>query len=654
MQRNQTGMNIYGKIRMCVILLFVFFAGLISTPIVFSQDMPEMDEIEFKFTGGQTFDNSQLKDAIALSKSSVFNLNLVEGDIGKLKKFYFDNGFFDVEVDTSIRIDREESEASITFKITENKRYKLDSAIITGIDKIPAETMGKVKRISTIKKGDNYNKVLILQYGNEILDTLQNNGYMNARYKIDSGTVIRRYKERGSVTVELNLEGTDTIYYFGNTTINIKDNEYGVRTELPAEEITYKEGEIYSKAKKLDSERNIAKIPIISSAKLNPAEITGSKVNFTADITLNKKNELTPFIKGSNFENRFYLGAGLRYLNKYFLSGNRTLMLELEGDFHSTDINRTEFSATVTQPHFLRRNITLTDKLSIGFNNVENYKNYFLANLTTLNYFIAPHTFYNNAYLDLNEELIWIKFDTIATGRQTQFNSILSITFEHDNTNNLLAPSRGFYHSVLIGNAGLLPRLVTGMFGKSVFYSQFFKFYTLNKVYFSLAKKDNTVLATNIKIGDIIEYGAGENIVPVQPPYKFFSGGSSSLRGWNAKGNGMLVNKINGGTFLLEGSIELRRKLFPDAEGFTSALGAAVFLDYGNVWETHKDFRVSQIAMAVGFGVRYDLFIGPIRFDFGFKLYDPSAPEGEQWLFDNPGRIFKDKFAIQFGIGQAF
>lgn len=635
-------------------LFILFFAGLMLSQLSFTQDMPEIDEIEFTFTGRQTFDESQLEDAIALSKSTVFNLKLVEGDIQKLKKFYFDNGFFDVEIDTSIRIDREESEASIKFKITENRRYKIDSAVITGIDKIPAETQTKIRRIRTIKKGDNYNKVLILQYGNEILDTLQNNGFMNARFKTDSGTVITRQKQKGSVVVELNLVGTDTTYYFGNTAINIKNNVYGVRTELPAEEITYKDGEIYSKAKKLDSERNISKIPIISSAKLNPGEITGNKVNFTADLTLNNKHELTPFIKGSNFENRFYLGAGIRYLNKYFLSGNRTLMLELEGDYNSPDINRTEFSATVTQPHFFKRNITLTDKLSVGFNNVENYKNYFLANLTTLNYFIAPYTFYNNVYLDLNEELIWIKYDTIAAGRQTQFNSMLSITFEHDNTNNLLAPSRGFYHSVLAGNAGLLPRLVTGILGKNIFYSQFFKLYTLNKAYFSLAQKDHTVIATNLKIGDIIEYGAGENIVPVQPPYKFFSGGSSSLRGWNAKGNGMLENKINGGTFLLEGSIELRRKLFPNAEGFTSALGAAVFFDYGNVWETHKDFRFSQIAMAVGLGVRYDLFIGPIRFDFGFKLYDPSAPEGEQWLFDIPGRIFKDKFAIQFGIGQAF
>ncbi len=635
------------------IILFVFLISIYPQS-TYTQEILEVDEIEFSFTGKQTFEESQLKDAIALSKSSVFTLKLVEGDIQKLKKFYFDNGFFDITVDTTIRVDREDSEASIIFKITENKRYIVDSVSVNGLENIPPETLSKIRKIKTIKRGDNYSKVFILQYGNEILDTLQNNGFMNARYTLDSGTVISRNKQENTVKVTLNLAGADTLYYFGNTKINIKDNEYGVRTELPAEEISYKEGEIYSKAKKLESERNMSKIPIISSAKLNQQEYNGSKVNFSADITLNKKNELTPFIKGSNFENRFYLGAGIRYLNKYFLSGNRTLMLELEEDFNSTDINRTEFSATVTQPHFLRRNITLTDKVSVGFNNVENYKNYFIANLTTLNYFIAPHTFYNNVYLDLNEELIWIKYDTIATGRQTQFNSILSITFEHDNTNNLLAPSRGFYHSIMAGNAGLIPRLVTGLLGRSVFYSQFFKVYTLNKFYFSLAKKDNTVLATNFKIGDIIEYGAGENIIPVQPPYKFFSGGSSSLRGWNAKGNGILDNKIDGGTFLLEGSIELRQKLFPNAEGFTSALGAALFLDYGNVWETHRDFRFSQIAMAVGFGIRYDLFIGPIRFDFGFRLYDPSAPEGEQWLFDNPGRIFKDKFAVQFGIGQAF
>jgi outer membrane protein insertion porin family len=477
---------------------------------------------------------------------------------------------------------------------------------------------------------------------------------MNARMTVDSGTVIKRDKQSGTVSVTLNLEGTDTIFYFGSTEINIQKNVYGLRKEIPAEEIVYKESEIYSKAKKLDSERNIAKIPIISSVKLNPKPYSGNKVDHTAEIILNKKHELTPFIKGANYENRFYLGAGIRYLNKFFLSGNRTLMLEIEEDFNSADINRTQLSATVTQPHFIRRNIILTDKLTIGFNNVENYKNYFAANLTTLNYFISQHTFYNNAYLDLTEELIWIKYDTIETGRQTQFNSFLGITFEHDNTNNILSPSSGFYHSILAGTAGLIPRLVTGLLSKNIFYSQFFKTYTLNKFYFSPGKRSHSIFAASIKIGDIIEYGRGENIIPVQPIYKFFSGGSSSLRGWNAKENGILDNKINGGTFLLEGSLELRQKLFPSADNFTKNLGAAFFIDYGNVWETHKEFRFSQFAYAVGFGVRYDLFIGPIRFDFGFKLYDPTSPDDEKWLFSKKSKIFKDKFAIQFGIGQAF
>jgi outer membrane protein insertion porin family len=631
-------MNLYIKIIYFSKILLLLILTL-TTVKVFSQQVLEVDEINFKHKGRQTFDDSQLKDAIAISKSKIYNKKLIEGDIQKLKKYYFDNGFFDVMVDTAIYINNEDDEASVTFIITENNRYKIDSIAINGLDNVPQETLTRINKIKTIHHGDNYSKVLVLQHINEVLDTLQNNGFMNARIKTDSGTVIKRYKEKNTVYVQIDLEGTDTMYYFGSTTIDIKDNVYGLEKELPNDEIVYKEGEIYSKVKRFDSERDISRIPIISSAKINQVAVTGSRVDLRVDIILNKKNEVTPYIKGANFENRFYLGAGLRYLNKFFLSGNRTLMLELEEDFNSSDINRTELSATVTQPHFIRRNITLTDKLTIGFNNVENYKNYFAANLTTLNYFIAPHTFYNNAYLDLTEELIWIKYDTIATGRQTQFNSFLSFTLEHDNTNNLLAPSSGFYHSILVGNAGLIPRVVSGIFAKNVFYSQFFKTFTLNKFYFSLSRNAVTVFATNLKIGDIIEYGSGENVIPVQPIYKFFSGGSSSLRGWNAKENGILVNKINGGTFLFEGSFEVRQKLFPKAEGFIKNLGAAFFIDYGNVWETHKDFKFSEIAYAIGLGLR---------------LYDPSAVEGEKWLFSNMGKIFPDKFALQFGIGQAF
>jgi outer membrane protein assembly factor BamA len=633
-----------------ILFLLLLLTGISNN--IFPQMILEVDEVNFKFKGKRSFDDGQLEDAVAISKANVYKKEVVAEDILKLKKFYFDNGFFETEIDTAISLNYEDEEATITFLITENKRYKIDSVIIKGIENVPQETLAKINKIKTVKPGDNYSKVLIIQQENEILDTLQNSGYMNASLPLDKGTIITRYKNEGLVKVEIQIERADTILYFGSTTIDIKDNFYGVRTEYPRDEIIYKEGEIYSKAKKLDSERNMSKISIISSAKLNPSNISGNRVDFTADINLNKKNELTPYIKGSNFENRFYLGGGIRYLNKYFLQGNRSLVLELEEDFNSSDINLTQLSAAVTQPHFIARQITFINKLSIGFNNVENYKNYFIGNATTLNYFIATHTFYNNAYLDLTEELIWIKYDTIATGRQTQFNSFLSFTLEHDNTNNVLDPSRGFYHSIMAGHSGLLPRVITGIIGKNVFYSQFFKTYMLNKFYFNLSQtQGHTVFAASLKIGDIIEYGSGVNVIPVQPIYKFFSGGSSSVRGWSAKKNGMVANKILGGTFLFEGSLELRKKLFPDNLGFTRNIGAAFFIDYGNVWDSHNEFKFNQIALAVGFGIRYDLFIGPVRVDFGFKLYDPSQKDGEKWLFDD---FTNNKLAIHFGIGQAF
>jgi len=161
------------------------------------------------------------------------------------------------------------------------------------------------------------------------------------------------------------------------------------------------------------------------------------------------------------------------------------------------------------------------------------------------------------------------------------------------------------------------------------------------------------VFATKILVGDIIEYGSGDRVIPLPPFYKFYSGGSTSLRGWGAKENGILTNTMDGGDFLIEGSFELRQKLFPGSEDFKKNISGAVFIDYGNVWPTDEDFRFNQIAVAVGFGLRYNVFIVPVRVDFGFKLYDPTTGSNA-WLINDFSNIFSEKFVIHFGIGEAF
>ena len=61
--------------------------------------------------------------------------------------------------------------------------------------------------------------------------------------------------------------------------------------------------------------------------------------------------------------------------------------------------------------------------------------------------------------------------------------------------------------------------------------------------------------------------------------------------------------------------------------------------------------HLSQIALAFGGGLRYETIIGPIRFDVGFKLYDPSEKPYYQWIFK---RKFLSSTTIHFGLGHAF
>lgn len=632
------------------IILLSFISGTSYSQLLL------IEEIKIIHKDTESFDDDVLISALGMKESDIYNPKVLGENIYKLQKFYFDNGYFDSKIDTNVKYDLAEEEVYIDIIVNENKHFKIDSLIYTGLDKISDQDRKLVNKIKIIRSNDYYDRSLITQQTNEIVELLQNNGYMNARLKHDSGTIVRKYphSSKPELTVTIRFEGADSIFYFGKTKINISDNRYGVDIEILKNVIAYNEGDIYSKEKKLLSESNISSIPIVQSARISPTEINNGKVDFKAEIILNKKSEISPYGEAIVIDNIFYMGGGVQYINKYFIGGGKVLNLSFDALINSLDINRIEFSASVTQPQVFNNKSYLTDKITLGLYNIENSKNYYFGNLTSYLQSFTDYTFYNNASIDLTEELVRFEYDTSQGPPQTIFNTILSTTFVHDNTNQVFSPSKGFFHSISVGSGGLVPKLLIKLFKPNVYYSQYVKLFTSNNFYFGISKKPgNTVLATKFLVGDIIEYGSGERLIPLPPFYKFFSGGSSSVRGWGAKDNGILTNTVDGGDFLIEGSFELRQKLFPKADNFKKNIGGAIFFDYGNVWPTDEDFRLDQIAMAIGFGIRYNLFIGPIRVDFGFKLYDPMTG-ADAWLFNDFGNLFGNRFVVHFGIGEAF
>jgi len=128
-----------------------------------------------------------------------------------------------------------------------------------------------------------------------------------------------------------------------------------------------------------------------------------------------------------------------------------------------------------------------------------------------------------------------------------------------------------------------------------------------------------------------------------QSPFhkKFIAGGANDLRGWQAfkRPTGSLANNsdtlFTGGIKLIT-SLEYRFSLIKKLNG-------SVFIDAGNIWEISSNnneyeqanFKLNrflnEIAVDIGFGLRYDFKYFILRTDLGFVAREPSDNDKWKW-----------------------
>ncbi|OCB75186.1 BamA/TamA family outer membrane protein [Flavobacterium crassostreae] len=145
------------------------------------------------------------------------------------------------------------------------------------------------------------------------------------------------------------------------------------------------------------------------------------------------------------------------------------------------------------------------------------------------------------------------------------------------------------------------------------------------------------VLAFRSFFGIAIPFGNSDNI-PFSRSY--FSGGSNDNRAWRpyslGPGSSGAVNDFNEANMKIALSTEFRFKILGDFKG-------ALFADAGNIWNIYDNVTdekatftgiksLKDIALGSGFGLRYDLTFLVVRFDFGFKTYDPANTTGKKWF----------------------
>lgn len=213
--------------------------------------------------------------------------------------------------------------------------------------------------------------------------------------------------------------------------------------------------------------------------------------------------------------------------------------------------------------------------------------------------------------------------------------------------------SSGFLLSQVDGNFNMDPE--TGQ--RTLFdvpYAQYVKFDIDYRNYLAVGPKSRFV--SRLFLGVTHNYGNS----PFLPPFEknFLAGGSQDIRGWIAYrlGPGELpyaiydresyaavapikamvnfeyrfpiLGSLNGATFIDAGNVWLwdRNYRLDDFEGLTEAeIESAVF-------KWNRVFRSS--AVGTGFGLRYDFGFFQLRLDGGVKVWDPSEPDGYQFVLD--------------------
>ncbi|MCB0374708.1 MAG: BamA/TamA family outer membrane protein, partial [Sinomicrobium sp.] len=170
-----------------------------------------------------------------------------------------------------------------------------------------------------------------------------------------------------------------------------------------------------------------------------------------------------------------------------------------------------------------------------------------------------------------------------------------------------------------------------------VAYSQYVKTEFDYIKYWSFSADD--ILAFRSFLGIAVPYGNSDNI-PFSRSY--FGGGSNDNRAWEAyalgPGSAQALNDFNEANLKLAFNLEYRFNIFGSFNG-------ALFADAGNIWNIWDNVEdenatfsslssLKDIALGTGFGIRYDFGFFVLRFDTGFKTYDPAYETGRRWFTD--------------------
>lgn len=555
-----------------------------------------------------------------------------ETDLKNLARFYQGRGYYEAQVSHDLVVEDDEVAAHISVR--EGEPVKVTQIVLAITDQpVLASALEALRPGLPLTEGMIFVEENYQQSEEKIRDFFfeQQRGRVQIERKAE--VIVDQHTARVWYTVEV---GPPTV--FGETHV---EGTVKVEPKLVSRELTYKPGEPFSNKALTTSRQNLLKLDLFNSVQVLRDESASDPSIIPMRVKVDEKPPREfKFGIGYGTEDQLRGQARWRH-NNWFGDGRRlqigvklsSIVRQVEGEF--------------IQPHFLsaknRFSLTVTPQqldepgYFLNMTRVQpRFERTFTEDLTG---FVAYRVEYDQlsdvspatirAIQGIEDPpppgLLDILFPPPEPRPQHEFQrkgvlSGLSFGLLWDATNDPLNPTNG-------GIASVTAEQVGGLLGGKF---DFYKLQSEGKAYHLLTEQ--VVLAVRLRLGFADPFNGSQSEVPLFE--RFYAGGSSSVRGYERYRLGPLSESDDpfGGRSLVEGALELRQQ-------FTTKIGGAVFLDFGQVSTRSFDLPVDDLEYATGFGVRYTTPAGPLRLDLGFPF---NPPPGDQ------------SWQVHFSIGQSF
>src|SRR5256714_134107 len=528
-----------------------------------------------------------------VDKSGRLDETQLQDDLQKIREFYQNHGYVDVTV-RDVRKERTRGGAlQIVIAVDEGPLYHVGKVSFVGY-KVTTEQ--KLRAVVKTKEGDVYSAKAIRDDAKAMADAYGSGGYVDL-------TVIPESSPSHGGLIDLAFkidEGqrsyVDRINIIGNT--RTKD-------KVLRREVLIVPGDVFNTVRVETSKKRLENLGYFSKVDTFPVD-TGVEGRNNLDIQVEEKRTGSLNF-GAGFSTVDSLIGFIELTQGNFdimnwpslTGGGQKFRIRLQGGTQRKDVE-----LALTEPWFMDRPI------SLSFSSFYHEANYLSSLYDQRNYgfsldvrkgirpFLYGSLGYRLESIDTFNVIVTASPQLLAeTGPSTK--SVFTANLTWDRRDNPFLTRSGERITYTWWVAG--PGGTEQIYGFDVEASKYWRL------------PWDTILLINAEVAGVDRWGDQTKLVKIYD--RLFLGGSNNLRGFDFRDVGPKDpnGEPLGGQSMARTTIEWTFPIVEKARG-------ALFYDTGFVNTNPWDYNFNNVASDIGFGLRLDLPIGPLRVDYGIPL----------------------------------